>query len=183
MVPTGHLRDTDTPELLSWRAKHTQWTQTHTHWLSRLWVDHQALVKVELATVILWRGQCVSVRWRMGVGTRRTGDTCLDKQFAASVSQQFVQPDLHLERRPLPLDERVLEGTRTDAQGACEGNKRLFLCLYRTAIINQEHVTTCVMQIRKCFHDIFAFIAFNIYFSSQSRSRGPAAIHTSNEMR
>lgn len=50
----------------------------------------------------------------------RTRDTYLDKQFAASVSQQFVQPDLHLERWPLPLDEQVLEGTRTDPRGVCE---------------------------------------------------------------
>lgn len=76
----------------------------NTHRLSGLWVVHRALVKVKLAVVVLWeeigrvlrklRQLCVQDGLLLLRGEQLT---CLDKQFAASVSQQLVQPNLHLE--------------------------------------------------------------------------------------
>lgn len=51
LVPSGHLRTTHTSVPLLDSLTHR--VHTHTHRLSGLGVDHQALVKVELASVVL----------------------------------------------------------------------------------------------------------------------------------
>lgn len=46
-------------------------------------------------------------------GRRQQGETDLDKQLAASVAQQLMKSNLHLERWPLPLDKQVLAHKHT----------------------------------------------------------------------
>lgn len=101
-------------ESFTWENAH--WKHSSTHLFSSLWVDHLFLVKVKLAIVILEKTdgakhKIVIAKSSLCENTRTS--SYLDKQLAASMSQQLMESNLHLKRWPLPLDKCILEGKNT----------------------------------------------------------------------